>query len=148
MFHCGPFSKKKKNTLGKNVVRECPTLTTANFSKKKWSGATLHSTFFWKNLRRTRKVTRYPDALPNLGLLGPKNFTFSANISKVFVPKTGRKRKFNGKMCPFPCFPPPMVTQTTQHPVRWKAHDKTHQNYIFFLKKKISKKNFKKNVFF
>ncbi len=40
-----------------------------------------------------------------------------------------------------------MVTQTTQHPVRWKAHDKTHQNYIFFLKKKFSKKNFKKILF-
>ncbi len=142
MFHCGPFSKKKKNTLGKNVGRECPTLTTAKNPKKKWSGATvewsyggwatLHSTFFWDFLRRTKKVTRYPNALPNLGLLGPKNFTFSANISKVFVPKTGRKRNFNGKMCPFPCLPPPIVTQTTQHPVRWKAHDKTHQNYIFF----------------
>jgi hypothetical protein len=41
-----------------------------------------------------------------------------------------------------------MVTQTTQHPARWKAHDKTHQNYIFFFKKKFSKKNSKKNVFF
>ena len=94
--------------------------------------ATLHSTFFWDFLRRTKKVTRYSDAHPNLGLLGPKKITFSANISKTFVPKTARKRKFNGKKCPFSCFPPPMVTQTTQHPARWKAHDKTHQNYIFF----------------
>ncbi len=52
-------------------------------------------------------------------------------------------------MCPFPCLPPPIVTQTTQHPVRWKAHDKTHQNYIFFFKQKnFQKKNFKKMFFF
>jgi hypothetical protein len=93
-------------------------------------------------------VTRYPNALPNLRTLVPKKITFSANISKVFVPKTGRKRKFNGKMCPFPCFPPPIVTQTTQHPVRWKAHDKTHQNYIFFLKIFFQKKTSKKKFFF
>jgi len=105
---------------------------------------TLHSTFFWDFLRRTRKVERYSDAHPNLGLLGPKKFTFSANISKKFVPKTARKRKFNGKKCPFSCFPPPMVTQTTQHPARWKAHDKTHENYIFFLKKKFKKKTSKR----
>ena len=103
--------------------------------------------FFGIFCGRTRKVTWYSHAHPNLRTLGPKKITFSANISKVFVPKTGRKREFNGKMCPFPCFPPPMVTQTTQHPVRWKAHDKTHQNYIFFLKKKFFKKNFKKKFF-
>jgi hypothetical protein len=128
------FFKKKKNTLGKMSFVRARHSRPQKIPKK--SGVELHSTFFWDFLRRTRKVTRYPDALPNLGLLGPKNFTFAANISKVFVPKTGRKREFNGKMCPFPCLPPPMVTQTTQHPVRWKAHDKT-QTKVFFFKKKF-----------
>jgi hypothetical protein len=91
-------------------------------------------------------VTRYSDAHPNLGLLGPKKFTFSANISKKFVPKTARKRKNNGKKCPFRCFPAPTMAQTTQNLVRWKARDKTHQNKQ---KKKNEKTNFStKNFFF
>jgi hypothetical protein len=122
MFHCGSFLKKKKNTLEKSVVTAVVRHSRPQ-KKVEWS----YSTFFWKNLRPTKKVTRCSDALPNLRMLGPKKVTFSTNISKVFVPETDRKRKNNGKKCPFPCLPRPMVTQKTQHPVRWKARVNAHQ---------------------
>jgi hypothetical protein len=142
------FEKKKKHTR-KNVGRECSHSRRKKSQKNvEWSVAPLHvflGFFAW-----TKKVTRYSDARPNLGLLGPKKITFSDNISKKFVPKTARKRKNNGKTCPFRCFPRPMVTQTTHHLLRWKARDKAHQNKqkkSFFFKKKIPQKKSTKFFF-
>jgi hypothetical protein len=89
MFHCGPFSKKKKKNTRKNVVRECATLTTAKNPKKKWSGATSYAPlhFFLGFFASNQKSDPVFRCAPKFGAVGTKKIHIFGQYLKSFCTK-------------------------------------------------------------